>query len=167
MQFIAQIKLSDSDDASLNSRPDLLLIFMCQNDPGMCDDWDPNSGGNAAMLVSPGGSAANAPAVGITQLDQESFVVLSHLESSGSPEEDYDNYIASVNADDSVLGKIGGNAAWLQNDDTPTCSCGSQMNFVALLEERGGGGINFGGGGIGYAFACTQCDGNAKFLWQN
>lgn len=29
----------------------LELIYMCQNDPGMCDDWDANAGGNQVIII--------------------------------------------------------------------------------------------------------------------
>jgi len=55
------------------------------------------------------------------------------------------------------LGKIGGKPLWIQDDETPNCDCGSKMKFVALFEEHAGGGINFCGGGKGYAFTCRNC----------
>ena len=41
------------------------------------------------------------------------------------------------------------------------------MTFVAQIEESADRGINFGGGGVSYAFVCTKCKDKAKFLWQN
>ena len=167
MQFIAQIRLSDSDDESMNSRPDMLLIFMCQNDPGMCDDWDADAGGNAAFVVAPGSASITPPASGETTLEQECFVSLTAYDSTAAQETADDTYVAAIEGNQNILGKIGGNAIWIQGDETPACDCGNQMRFVALLEERGGGGINFGGGGIGYVFACNSCNDKAKFLWQS
>jgi hypothetical protein len=40
------------------------------------------------------------------------------------------------------------------------------MRFVVQLEPKGGGGINFGDAGLGYAFACDTCAAEARFLWQ-
>jgi hypothetical protein len=65
-----------------------------------------------------------------------------------------------------VVGKLGGRPLWIQNDETPKCSCGKKMVLVAQLENWAAGGINFGDGGAGYAFACTRCKAKAKFLWQ-
>ena len=45
-------------------------------------------------------------------------------------------------------------------------SAPSRMTFAAQLECDGGGGINFGDVGCGYAFVCTACGDRAKFLWQ-
>lgn len=41
MQFLAKIRVDE----------ELHQIFMCQNDPGMCDDWDANGGGNTKLYV--------------------------------------------------------------------------------------------------------------------
>ena len=49
---------------------------------------------------------------------------------------------------------------------TPSCECGETTVFVAQLECHGGGGINFGDAGAGYAFVCPRCSHSAKFLWQ-
>lgn len=65
-----------------------------------------------------------------------------------------------------VVGKLGGRPDWIQGDETPACSCGRKMAFVAQLEDYAGGGINFGDAGRGYAFACRRCRAKAKFLWQ-
>ncbi|AMV34644.1 hypothetical protein VN12_21140 [Pirellula sp. SH-Sr6A] len=167
MQFVAQIMLSDSTDPIWNSRPESLLIFMCQNDPGMCNDWDANSGGNAVVVATPGSVQIHAPENGETVLPLETFVSLKPYDSSVKDQTDDDNYVDAVNENELVLGKIGGDPLWIQADETPECDCGSRMRFVALLEERGGGGINFGGGGAGYVFACTDCRDKAKFLWQS
>lgn len=167
MQFVAQIKLADLTDPSFKSRPEVLLIFMCQNDPGMCNDWNANSGGNAVVVAASGSAEINAPETGETVLPQETFVNLKPYDSGLQEETEDDHYVAAVNESDAVLGKVGGNPLWLQSDETPECGCGSQMRFVAMLEERGGGGMNFGGGGVGYVFACTECQDKAKFLWQS
>lgn len=167
MQFLAQIKLADSADESLNGRPQVLLLFQCQNEPGMCDEWDANAGGNAACLASVGTAAVSAPETGDTTLSSESFVTLKPYDSSVATESEDDNYIDAVEDNENILGKIGGDALWLQGDETPDCDCGNKMHFVAQLEERGGGGINFGGGGVGYAFVCGVCEDKAKFLWQS
>lgn len=167
MQFVAQIKLSDSNDPTFSLRPEVLLIFMCQNDPGMCDDWDANSGGNAIVIAAPGSAVIQAPASGEVVLQKETFFVLKPYDSGVTKETDDDQYVAAIDENHAIRGKIGGNALWIQGDETPECDCGAQMKFVAMLEEGGGGGINFGGGGIGYVFACVDCKDKAKFLWQS
>lgn len=166
MQFLAQISLAETEIDELTGRDQILLIFECQNEPGMCDDWDADGGGNAALLVRvDSGGAVDPPTSGETTLPAESLVSLRACDSSVSAETD-DHYVAASDDGQNVLGKIGGAPLWIQDDETPDCECGSKMTFVALLEERGGGGLNFGGGGTGYAFACTKCQDKGKFLWQ-
>ena len=67
---------------------------------------------------------------------------------------------------DKALGRVGGDPEWIQGDETPTCACGRPMRFVAQLSWTGGGGINFGDAGEGYAFVCEKCPDEACFLWQ-
>ena len=50
MQFQGQIGV----EATAEHPAGLLLVFMCQNDPGCCDEWDPNEGGNLAVFVPAG-----------------------------------------------------------------------------------------------------------------
>lgn len=165
MQFIAQVGLAETEIDGFATEATALLLFQCQNDPGMCDDWDAEGGGNAALLLDVNGSdEISPPASGETILPTESLVSLKRYDAGVSTETDDDNYVAASEDDESVLGKMGGNPLWIQDDETPTCQCGSKMTFVALLEERGG--INFGGAGTGYAFACEKCHDHAKFLWQ-
>ncbi|MFF4810949.1 DUF1963 domain-containing protein [Micromonospora chersina] len=40
MQFLAQICLADADPGSAG----LLSIFMCQNEPGLCEEWEAAAG---------------------------------------------------------------------------------------------------------------------------
>jgi hypothetical protein len=72
MQFLAQVRLGDlarhGDSAAGQG---VLSIYMCQNDPGLCDEWDPVSGGNRALLFPDDGlSAAPVPAEGVTALSE-------------------------------------------------------------------------------------------------
>lgn len=166
MQFIAQIKLAETNIPEFTDRTTIALIFQCQNDPGMCDDWDADGGGNIVLLVDPGDEIVAAPE-GETALPKESLVALSNYDSSISSQTPDDNYVSSYENDQSVIGKLAGHPVWIQADETPNCPCGESMTFVAMLEERGGGGINFGGAGAGYAFACATCAHTAKFLWQS
>lgn len=46
MQFQFQMPL-----AELGRAGTLLLAFQCANDPGMCSEWEPASGGNAAFVT--------------------------------------------------------------------------------------------------------------------
>lgn len=166
MQFLAQLPL-DSLDEAIGHEDQVLLVFQCQNDPGMCDEWDPNAGGNSALLVE---SASRIPLqvpIGETLLPAESRLRRVSYQPTPSQNTDDDHYCEAVDAPASqVVGKLGGAPLWIQADETPNCRCGAPMTFVAQLEERGGGGMNFGGGGAGYAFVCPSCRDQAKFLWQ-
>ncbi len=170
MQFVAQVLLDDlapDEDSELGGT--MLSIFMCQNDPGRCADWDATSGGNqAALFPTDDLSVAIVPEDGVTTLRatcQIDYVTMTEdgyddareewAETSGRPIEE-------------VLGQLGGEPEWIQNDETPTCgSCGKPMTFVAQFEEGPDHetSINFGSG-CGYAFACGQCR-DAAFCWQS
>lgn len=165
MQFLAQLPLSAHPDPQLAARDQVLLLFQCQNDPGMCDEWDASSGGNAALLCAAGGAAMAVPA-GTTTLPSRSTVAFRHYDDQGGEETPDDAYCALLEDDPEVLGKVGGVPLWIQDDETPACACGRAMTFFAQIENRGGGGINFGDSGSGYAFVCMACRDGAKFLWQ-
>lgn len=162
MQFLGQVRLAGARR--------LHLIFMCANDPGMCSDWEADGGCNAVIGTGIDG-------LGIVEAPSEGEVV------RGKP---YGARIEQVQAADygqartlweerhpgreqEVLGFIGGEADWLQGDETPSCDhCGEPMRFVVQLEEGpdDGSGMNFGGG-CGYLFECDCAGGSGKFLWQS
>ena len=159
MQHLGRIELNG----------DLLQLFMCQNNPGMCDDWDSNAGGNAVIVTTPKHlQVVSEPNDGVTNRETEYSAEIVEVE-----EEDYDEARSNWAEKNTVsprevLGQIGGNPAWLQNDETPNCEqCGKPMSFVAQLETGPDWKteMNFGGGGVGYLFNC-DCKGSAKFLWQ-
>ena len=166
MQFLAQLPLASLDEAK-GHRDQVLLLFQCQSDPGMCDEWDPNAGGNTALLVEEADRVQMPVPKGETLLPGESRLRLLQYLPVQSQRTDDDNYCEAVDAPGSqVVGKLGGVPLWIQADETPSCECGAPMTFVAQLEERGGGHINFGDCGTGYAFVCQSCRDSAKFLWQ-
>lgn len=130
-----------------------VAVFFCQNDPGMCDEWDAASGGNRAFLFAGELHAAEIPTEGETLLG----AVTSLLpDAEAAPD------------DGAVLGQFGGEPEWIQNDETPTCPrCSTSMSFTASLEEGHdhAAAANFGGGGRGYIFTCRPCS-EAAFLSQ-
>ncbi|MET9293001.1 DUF1963 domain-containing protein [Streptomyces sp. NPDC003077] len=170
MQFLAQVVLNDLGEGDEEGRQGVLALFACQNDPGMCDDWDPHSGGNRALLFPPDGleplpqPEAEAPLA----LGEVRAVVLER-----ASEDDYDPAreawaAESGRPESSVLGQLGGHPAWIQADETPSCpSCARAMSFIVQLEEGPdhSTAMNFGGAGCAYAFACEPC-GQALLLWQ-
>jgi hypothetical protein len=144
MQFLAHLPLGTG----------VFSVFVCQNDPGLCDDWDATAGANRAFLFNGDLSPAAVPAEGTTLLGAVTAL-------RGHP--------ADTPTEQPVLGRLGGEPDWIQDDETPDCpTCGNRMAFTAELEEghdfatKG----NFGGGGRGYLFSCQPC-GEAAFLWQN
>jgi hypothetical protein len=143
MQFLAHLPLDIG----------VVAVFFCQNDPGMCGDWDPTGGANRAYLFSGELAPASVPADGASLLGA---VTALRLHPADEP------------TDAPVLGRLGGAPDWLQGDETPGCpSCATRMTFTADLEEGHdfATSANFGGGGRGYLFSCQPC-GEAAFLWQ-
>ncbi|GAA1075901.1 MULTISPECIES: hypothetical protein [Kitasatospora] len=174
MQFLAQVLLDDLGRHTGTGAADgraLLALFMCQNDPGGCQEWDARAGGNLALLLPVGGSGP----LPLPPLPDD------HDEDDGDPRQ-----LGAVRAvayrpdpggdyeaarlgrpDEALLGQLGGGPAWLQYDQTPDCpSCDRAMAMVVQLEEGPDHltAMNFGSGSA-YAFACEPC-GSAAFLWQ-
>ncbi|GAB3279330.1 DUF1963 domain-containing protein [Kineosporia babensis] len=157
MQFLAQIALGEG----------LLSVFMCQNDPGLCDEWDAVAGGNRAFVFTGELAAVGVPAVGEVQLGEVSAIKIVDV---AAP--DYDEARRRFGSEEGVgqrvvLGQLGGEPSWLQGEETPDCGdCGKAMTLAAQLEEghQYETGANFGGG-CAYAFHCSGCL-TAAFLWQ-
>jgi hypothetical protein len=133
MQFLARVM---PGGPGMSASQGVLSIFMCGNDPGMCDEWDAAAGGNQA-LVFVGGSLVPAavpagPAVMLGEVSAVQYVTVSA---------DYDDARQAWAAREGrpmgdVLGQVGGQPSWLQADETPACpECGKPMSFVVQLEE--------------------------------
>jgi hypothetical protein len=163
MQFLASLYLQEvAPELGIAST---LLVFQCQNDPGMCDEWDADAGGNRALLVQNGSAIEMVVPAGPTTLSSATKVALKS--SAGEPEnERLDAYLSAVASDPEILGMAGGEPTWLQGEETPVCVCGQRMRFVAQIDSGASEEINFGDGGIGYSFICTECPAQARFLWQ-
>jgi hypothetical protein len=170
MQFLGQIGLEDPDATRL------LLLFMCQNDPGLCDEWDANLGGNRAILVEidGGGKLAAPPAKGVTTRESSygaSVEAVDAADYNAARQQWAERHPFPLSQ---VLGHLashsGAQPSWLQDDETPNCDqCGNPMRFVTQLEEGPDRktAMNFGGGGCAYVFRCSCHPPSAKFLWQN
>jgi len=154
MQFLAQVPLSEKEFA---------LVFMCQNQPGLCDEWNPDAGGNTVRVITSGeASVIQAPGVGETTLPFQVDVGVLPFERA------YEAALREPVLGKAVLGKLGGTPEWIQTDETPSCSaCGSAMSFVGQFEQatNGRAEMNFGGG-LAYLFQCSCAGTSAKFLWQ-
>lgn len=176
MRFLAQVVLDDrgrpvtAGDAPAGL---LMAVFMCQNDPGSCEEWSPTGGGNRAFLF-PAGALRPMP-VPKPREDEDDFVLgavnsvaLVVMESAGYRGARQEWADLGGNNPRNVLGQLGGAPDWLQGDETPPCpACARPMDLVAQLEEGPdpATAMNFGGGGSAFAFACAPCA-RAAFLWQ-
>jgi hypothetical protein len=160
MQFLGQVQ----DGASSH-----IALFMCQNDPGLCDEWDPDLGGNHALQVGDVPLVViDAPAEGNVSRP-ESYGMRPVICNEGDYAAARDAWRTSGGDVRAILGILGGVPEWIQADETPTCSdCAAQMDFVAQLEEGPdhSSAMNFGGGGSAYVFRCSCERKPAKFLWQ-
>jgi uncharacterized protein YwqG len=173
MQFLAQVFLRDTGVEAFSAREQLLLLFQCQNNPGACEEWDPEAGGNAALLVPAAGAAPVVPPP-VTEEEKKAELEgpRTLLKAQGVALQEFDDagedaYAAALNErGGAAIGRLGGRPSWIQGDETPECDCGAAMTFVAQIEDHAGGGINFGDAGAGYAFVCEQCEERARFLWQ-
>jgi hypothetical protein len=160
MMFLGQIRPTAADR--------LLLVFMCSNDPGMCDEWDADAGGNAVLTATSDG-------LRLADIPTEGDVVRPRYGAQVEPvtAKDYDAARshwgeAHDGRQREVLGQLGGVASWLQGDETPTCTaCNTPMTLAAQLETGPDYAteMNFGGG-CGYVFDCGCGQGTPKFLWQ-
>lgn len=158
MQFLGKIAYTTN----------LYQIFMCQNDPGVCEEWDPNDGANKVIVTKPVNlEFVCAPLDGeaLRQVEYSTSVV----EVDSSDYETARTLWAEKNKKELrvVLGQIGGTASWIQGDETPECdTCHLPMQFLAQLEQgpESDAEMNFGGG-CAYVFNC-ECSHAGKFLWQ-
>ena len=161
MQFLGQVQ--DADDHHI-------ALFMCQNDPGVCDEWEADGGGNCALQVGDVPlEVAALPADGNVSRG-EAHGARSEIRTEGDYPAAREDWIAAGGDARAILGSLGGVPDWLQGDETPTCGhCSATMDFVAQLEEGPDHrtAMNFGGGGVAYVFRCGCAHKPAKLLWQS
>ncbi len=162
MQYLGRIAIDDQSGRAV-------LLFMCQNDPGVCEEWDADDGGNAAFVVAGGDlDVVPPPDTGETHQPGSHGAKLVEIDAA-----DYNGACEAWASDTGrsaldVLGQMDGTPAWIQGDETPSCNCCNQpMQFLAQLEEGpdDGPAMNFGSGSA-YVFVCSNGKPTAKFLWQ-
>lgn len=182
MRFICQIKLTE--ELVLDTMAQMAYLFITDEDDGEFVDgtYDPDGGENAVIL-QPG--IARVPVQTLTQgptlyrmiekpghdrLQPESceFAVRLTIEDDIPflPEDEFSNMSdEKVQAATGKLieSKIGGTPVFLQGDEFPfagICRLLLQLDSTSVPFF-----INFGDGGVGYAFLNEGGD-QAKFLWQ-
>ena len=165
MQFLGRVMIPEVAP----SKARFVLLFMCQNNPGLCDEWDAESGGNKAIIVSAENVVAiESPSDGITVRETQYGVVLEDAVFQTYDEAREGWSLLTGRSRRHVLGQMFGTPSWVQADETPSCNCcRSPMRFIAQLEQGpdSKNEMNFGGG-CAYLFDCVRCDDSAKFLWQ-
>jgi hypothetical protein len=165
MQYMATVSVGEGGDAAARGDK-LLLLFQCQQQPGMCQEWSPGAGGNAVLCASADEALPLDPPNGPTFLAPRRLLTLAPFEESDDADTAAQQYQQALAAPGSaVVGKAGGRPVWIQYDETPTCDCRRAMRFIAQLEENATTGLNFGGGSA-YVFLCESCECSAKLLWQ-
>ncbi|MBB5958283.1 hypothetical protein FHS29_004891 [Saccharothrix tamanrassetensis] len=178
MQFLARIQ-QDGTFVDEHGEPTgdrrVVQVFMCENDPGMCETWEAHSGANAVIVLPPDPAPVRqAPPEGVTTLAEVSSVRL--FETDVEPTEEFSHPYEAAReawAEDpgkrgrDVLGQLGGSPSWLQSHRALGCrECAAPLRFVAQLEEGHDSGTtaNYGGGSA-YVHICPTHDQGA-FLWQ-
>lgn len=147
----------------------LELIFMCNADPGMCDEWDANLGGNKVIIIKGENLEFAKPSNYQNALRQiEHGASIEVIKDSDNYDEAREQYAKEKGISRrEILGQVFGEPSWIQADETPNCdACGNKMRFVCQLEQGPDWKteMNFGGG-CGYLFDCPDCK-KGKFLWQ-
>ena len=171
MNFLIQLRLPPDEDGGYRAA----LVFMCENNPGMCQSWEPASGANAVLLlrelssIAPAGEAEYPP-FQIVWVEHPEFTVDPNERPEGSDEAVAD---AEWNAFVDKFGwnKRGGYPVWVQNPEEPLCpTCGGPTEFIAQFYSMLTANlmVNFGDVGVGYLFLCEKrcSDRGGAFLWQ-
>ena len=141
---------------------------MCQNDPGCCDEWNPDLGGNKVLVTNASAlEKVAAPDSGVTLREAANGCKVVTVEAN-SYHEAKESWASGCGLPATqVIGQFSGSPPWIQADETPTCGhCKKEMRFVAMLEEGPDWRtqMNFGDG-WSYLFECVPCS-SARFLWQ-
>ena len=124
---------------------------MCQNDPGLCEEWDADGGGNAVFSVPMKGHLEELADPG----SGETLVCDYHrgkrrplswgatVSEVAIPDGDVPEYsdhysVASKQTRWADLGCLGGKPPWVQRPETPSChGCGREFLKCRLPCENG------------------------------
>ncbi|CAM2787723.1 hypothetical protein [Pseudomonas fluorescens] len=157
LQFLGQIRPTGAQH--------LHLIFMCDENPGECGQWEADGGANAVVCVPVNDlHVAALPSAG--QVTRGTGYGARVEPTQAVDYTQAHNAFSGRRRD--VLGQLGGAPCWLQAEQTPSCNhCNAPMRFVAQLEPGPDHTteMNFAGG-CAYLFECDCSGVSAKFLWQ-
>lgn len=158
LQFLAQFELTQE----VSPRTGLLVLFACP--VASCVPFDPTSGANWARVISPGAIARAPTPEGVLGFCAGVELLMVDV----NPRDGIDAYdLARIERAHprTVLGQLGGDIAPVETE-VPRCTCGLSMHAVLQLEEGpdANTAINFGGG-CGFAFVCSNCEGEARLLF--
>ena len=177
MRFVGQFILYPEIFGSLEAS--MAYIFMYDDEPFVEGTWLPDVGENAVILqpgawTGPAIASATGPTLyhatqrpdgTVEQVPVEYALRLTPGEDPDTLDEDefrardaWEEYCEYVNES-----KIGGTPAFLQNPEYP--GSGEWKLLAQLNWDLFDYNINFGDGGVGYAFLNESGD-TAKFLWQ-
>lgn len=164
LQFLAQLRLEDIGAGDSG----LLSLFVCRSEPGLCDEFMANEGGNAAFVFDADAlRPATVPPGDYTLTAAHAAMRTVAVAGTDDYEQARGGYPRTSEAGVPVLGQLGGAPEWIQFEEVPDCpACETPMTFVVQLEEGVGWPVamNFGGG-CGYGFRCRTCP-RAAFLYQ-
>jgi len=119
----------------------VLFVFHCAHDPGMCDDWDQDSGGNAVFVVESSslGSGLTRPPVETPVYPEARILFWTELD-DGIPSQLTPSFFSDqlyLSVDESVINqvrmstKLGSVPAWIQSPGEAP----SSFRFVGQLDS--------------------------------
>ncbi len=158
----------DLDEIGAGPKNHLLVVFMCCQNPGMCDEWAADAGANRAILQKKNVAQPVPDSKCAHLYNRDCYLAFKEFEEPGDEGALFDFYDNKMRdrSEGAVVGKASGEPIWLQGSgEWPECKCGSRMPFVAQIEGSASEDLDFGDAGTGYIFCCPDCS-NAKFLWQ-